>query len=280
MTHLVARAAELFQHFRRIATKLNRAPCWSHGRLILLVVCALSGFCQASQYPQPILQTGETGQAWSMDFSPNGAFLAVANDHRVSLWDHEHRWLIRQFVGHTASVRAVAFSPTGKILASGSSEGEVATWDVETGALLKLRKANNSEIAGLKYTSDGKIVTAGWDQTVRIWDDGTCESSCILTHTSGSPQSLAVSFDDQFIGIGDDANTVTVWRIDLPKRTAQIYKTLTLPDEGSPDPSFIRGLAFDKFGRCRSSKPTSVAEIALRDSTDLSVVAERSLGRR
>src|SRR5271165_4967803 len=31
---------------------------------------------------------------------------------------------------------------------------------------------------------------------------------------------------------------------------------------------------------CRSSKPTSVAEIALRDSTELIVIVEWSLGRR
>lgn len=222
---------------------------WNHGRLILLLVCGLSAYCQTSRYPQPILQTGETGQAWSMDFSPDGAFLAVANDYRVSLWDREHKWLLRQLVGHTARVQAVAFGPTGKILASGSSNGEVATWDVETGALLKLRKANSSEIAGLKYTGDGKILTAGWDSTVRIWDDGPCESSCILTHTPGSPQSLAISFDDQFIAMGDTADTVTVWRVDFPRRIAQMYQSLTLSDKGSADSNFIRGIAFDKLGR-------------------------------
>jgi WD40 repeat protein len=103
-----------------------------------------------------------------MDFSPDGSLLATANDNRVSLFEREHKWLIREFRGHTARIEAVAFSATERTLASGSASGEVATWDVDTGVLLKLRQANTSQIAGMKYTSGGQILTAGWDPSPTV----------------------------------------------------------------------------------------------------------------
>lgn len=196
------------------------------GLPILFMVCALPTWGQADQYPQSILQTGETSVAQSMDLSPDGSFLATTNDLSVSLFDREHGWLIREFRGHTASIEAVAFAPTGKIMASGSSNGELATWDIEAGTLLKLRKANNSQIAALKYTSGGKILTAGWDRTVRIWDDGRCQDSCLLAQASESPMSLAVSTDDKWLAIGDAANTVTVWQFDISTLSAHFYHSL------------------------------------------------------
>lgn len=216
---------------------------------ILFMVCALPTWGQADQYPQSILQTGETSVAQSMDLSPDGSFLATTNDLSVSLFDREHGWLIREFRGHTASIEAVAFAPTGKIMASGSSNGELATWDIEAGTLLKLRKANNSQIAALKYTSGGKILTAGWDRTVRIWDDGRCQDSCLLAQASESPMSLAVSTDDKWLAIGDAANTVTVWQFDISTLSAHFYHSLTLPDRVPNGGDFIRGIAFDKLER-------------------------------
>jgi WD40 repeat protein len=212
---------------------------------------SLISFCQPSAYPKPILQTGETGQAWSVDLSPDGALFVAADDHSVSLWDREHKWLLRHLSGHTSQVQAVAFDRQGKTIASGSESGELATWDVETGARLKMRSANSSAIHALKFTSDGKILTAGWDQSVRLWDDDSCSQSCVLVTMESSPMSMALTKDNSLLAIGDTANRVTIWRLDIEKRSAHLYQTLDLPSARTSDDAttpFVRGLAFDSKG--------------------------------
>jgi WD40 repeat protein len=207
---------------------------------------------QAVRYPQPIPQTGITGLAKSIDFSPDGRFLAASSDHRVSLFEREHKWMIRVFCCHSAGIEAVAFSRTGKLLASGSSNGELAIWDVETGALLKIRSVNTSAITGIRYTATGKILTVGWDNALRIWDDGECKHSCVLAQTSETPESLAVSLavsmNDKWIAVGDSANTVTVWQLEISTRSLQPYHSLAMPDKRPDGADFVRGLAFDQSG--------------------------------
>src|SRR5437660_10265528 len=109
--------------------RLSRTFCPFLLQYLALTLCA-----DGVRYPQAVLQTGETGIAYAMEFSPDSKILAAANDHRVTLWDREHRWLVRELIGHTSEVQALAFAPAAKILASVSGNGELAIWNWDTGS--------------------------------------------------------------------------------------------------------------------------------------------------
>uniref|UniRef100_A0A6B2LW93 Uncharacterized protein n=1 Tax=Arcella intermedia TaxID=1963864 RepID=A0A6B2LW93_9EUKA len=56
--------------------------------------------------------------------------------------------------GHTNSVRTVAFSPTGKVLASGSSDSTIILWDIELQTSWKRNAPSLTQI----FTIDKKLI--------------------------------------------------------------------------------------------------------------------------
>ena len=78
--------------------------------------------------------------------------------------------------GHEGTANSVAFSPDGRLLASGNSEGEVRIWDIENGGeplLLNAQDTNgqNKAVTALAFSSDGTLLAAGghfWNVSLRV----------------------------------------------------------------------------------------------------------------
>src|SRR5262249_11718501 len=71
--------------------------------------------------------------------------------------------------GITDAIRALAFSPDGRILAAGSDDS-VRLWDVATGQERITLKGHTGEILCLAFAPDGHtLATGSRDGTVRLW---------------------------------------------------------------------------------------------------------------
>jgi WD40 repeat protein len=67
-------------------------------------------------------------------FSPDWRVLATAYNSTVKLWDVASGHELKTLAGHSLNIRAMAFSPHGRTLASSAGDLTIKLlWDVETG---------------------------------------------------------------------------------------------------------------------------------------------------
>jgi WD40 repeat protein len=124
--------------------------------------------------------------------SPDGKTFVIdpmyAADPSIDLWDFEKEKVMRSFVHKDVQVRAVAFSPDGKTLATGcckkikkgdSNElaGELKFWDVDTGEEKQTLREKLGPIHALTFSPDGKALAIGLHHkdNIKLTEDGGFE---------------------------------------------------------------------------------------------------------
>ncbi|MBW4657365.1 MAG: serine/threonine protein kinase [Drouetiella hepatica Uher 2000/2452] len=130
---------------------------------------------------------------------------------------------LRTLQGHTSFVNALAISPDGKILVSGSADQTIKVWDWATGTELRTLAGHTSFVNALAIARDGKTLVSGSaDQTIKIWDLTTGKELRTLAGHAGFVNALNISHDGRILVSGSADQTIKVW--DLP--TGKELRTL------------------------------------------------------
>ncbi|HEY9798673.1 MAG TPA: caspase family protein, partial [Leptolyngbyaceae cyanobacterium] len=116
--------------------------------------------------------------------------------------------------GHEHCVNAVAFSPDGKLIVSGSHDKTVRLWDIQGNRVGQPFFGHESSVYSVAFSSDGKLIVSGsGDKTVLLWNlVGNRVGQPFFVHKS-SVYSVAFSPDGKLIVSGSGDNTVLLWDI-------------------------------------------------------------------
>jgi WD40 repeat protein len=159
-------------------------------------------------------------------FSPDGRLIATRDDRIIQIWDAQTGKQLAR-IG-SESVYALAFSPTGRILAGGwfgsrtddeyNAEGAIQLWEVHSGQEIRQIKTPHFVITALAFTPDGRtLASGGSDATILLWD--------LAGQANAKPQPLTPARLDQ------------IWadlRADAAKADRALWTLALAPQQGLP----------------------------------------------
>ena len=124
---------------------------------------------------------------------------------------------LASLTGHTDRVHAVAFSPDGHTLLSGSYDGTARLWDVATHRQIGVPlNGHDDEVYSVAFSPNGKVVATGADDgMVRLWDVATHRQvGAPLNGHDGEVNAVAFSPDGKILASGGaDDGVVRLWDV-------------------------------------------------------------------
>ncbi len=144
----------------------------------------------------------------------------------VQLWSLKTGGRGHVLRGHTDEIRALAFTPDGQTLATGSGDETIRLWDAPTGRLIAVLNESESPsgggmfgVSGLAFSPDGKTLASAVgfplaevpEGRVSLWDVASRRRRASLPDHDGPVSAVAFSADGRTLASGGRDATVRLW---------------------------------------------------------------------
>jgi WD40 repeat protein len=151
--------------------------------------------------------------------------LTASESQTVRVWDLERETVQHAVSSHRDAVFALAMTADGQRVISASQDKKLKVWDVKSGEelrtissmhlLMDIEKHPKTWIYALAVLKDGRVISASWDKTLKVWDlDSDKEPDTLSGHTS-AVKAVAVTKNGRVVSGARDA-TLKVWNLEHP----------------------------------------------------------------
>ncbi len=178
---------------------------------------------------------GHPGTVKSLAFAPDGKYLIAGgkDDRTVPVWDLTTGTVRCELPSgqgdvkgekapwHEGWVRAVAYSPDGKLIATGDGYTdsrkpdlqEIRLWDSKSGKLVRSIPAHRNGVFALAFSPDStRILSGGGENTARVWDitSGKEVQRVVLDRRGDHVSAAAFSGDGKIVIVGSEEGELVV----------------------------------------------------------------------
>jgi WD40 repeat protein len=176
---------------------------------------------------------------WSLAVSPDGSSLAVGGEASIiQIYDLATRCLKATLEGHTQTVKALEFSPDGKLLASAGGY-TVKLWSTETWEGSGEHIHHHPEVVCVRFSPDGKLLAIADGESdlphykllptaIILWDVAARDEVRWLRGHTNTIWALAFSPDGKTLASGSADQTVKFW----DTATGELRETIVPGESG------------------------------------------------
>jgi WD40 repeat protein/serine/threonine protein kinase len=241
------------------AAKMRQLAMWGKGTIneavlspdgkIIALASSLGVYLLNGQTLEEIKWIKTDYQVTTLVISPDGKLLAGSVGNHIYIWNLPEGNQVFSMTDETSDgryggdVMSLAFSPDGKLIASGGYTRAIKLWRAAGGVLERTLSGYGDAILGLNFSADGKMIAGSGgnnDKTVRVWNVGDGSKITTLSDFKGAINCVAFSPDSQYLLTGTDSQemTINIYRVSdwvLEKKLTQHHAaihTLTFSHDG------------------------------------------------
>ncbi|MFG2967027.1 MULTISPECIES: CHAT domain-containing protein [unclassified Streptomyces] len=203
--------------------------------------------------PRPAIATGH----WvvSMAVHPEGRLLATGSRKLVRVWDvvNGHSTWERRLGGWSTMVNAIAFSPDGSRLATGSTDNIARVWEMASRSVV-LELTHRHFVNTVDFDATGRyLATGSADATACVWDLSTGTRLLSLRHAR-AVKAVRFSPNGRWLLTASEDKNAYVWDADTGQQRARFpHHDFVLDVAVSPDGQKIATCSQDRTAQVREA---------------------------